>query len=104
MTPTQQWRAMVEAEHSQAEQLRRASPPDDYWRPYAEQFRANPRRTGDLMLDRLLIEVASRHTVLDVGAGGGRMALPIALQCKHLVAVEPSPSLASVLLQQAKRL
>ena len=93
---------MVEAEHSQTEQMRGASPPDDYWRPYAEQFRANPRRTGDLLLDRLLQEVAPHHTVLDVGAGGGRMALPIALQCKHLVAVEPSPSLASVLLQQAK--
>ena len=68
MTPCEQWRAMVEAEHHQAEQKRRASQPDDYWRPYAEQFRANPRRTGDLLLDRLLQEVAPHHTVLDVGA------------------------------------
>jgi len=94
---------MIEAEHSQADRMRRAAPTDDFWQPFAQQFRADPRRTDDPLLNRLLQEVHPQHTVLDVGAGGGRMALPVALHCRHVVAVEPSDSLASVLRQQADR-
>ena len=61
---------------------------------------ADPGRTDDSLLDRLLQEVAPEHTVIDVGAGGGRLALPLALRCRHVTAVEPSQSMGSVLLQQ----
>jgi SAM-dependent methyltransferase len=53
-------------------------------------------------VDRLLEFVEPDHTVMDVGAGGGRLALPLALKCRSLVAVEPSESMASVLTQQAQ--
>ena len=92
---------MVQAEHAQSERMRVESPPDDQWEPHAQQFTADPRRTDDPLLQRLLREVAPHHTVIDVGAGGGRLALPIALRCRNVVAVEPSPSMASVLLEQA---
>jgi SAM-dependent methyltransferase len=64
-------------------------------------FRMDPYRSEDALLNRLREEISPRHTVVDVGAGGGRLALPLALQCQQVVAVEPSPSMASVLLQQA---
>ena len=91
----------MEAEHAQSERMRAESPPEDHWQPYAQQFRADPHRSDDPLLDRLLQEVAPHHTAIDVGAGGGRLALPLALRCRHVVAIEPSPSMASVLLQQA---
>lgn len=101
MSAIQQWRAMIEAEHAQSERMRASVPPEDHWQDYAHRFRVDPYRSGDALLDRLRQEVGPRHTIIDVGAGGGRLALPLALQCQQVVAVEPSPSMASVLLQQA---
>ena len=102
MLATQRWKAMIEAEHAQSERIRGPVPwPEDRWQPYAQMFKADPRRTDDLLVNRLLEEVAPHHTVLDVGAGGGRLALPLATRCRHLVAVEPSSSMCAVLRQQA---
>ena len=93
----------MEEEHAQSDAMRPGPPPVDHWQSYAEQFRADPHRTDDLLLDKLLAFVEPRHTVVDVGAGGGRLALPIALKCQQVVAVEPSDSMASVLEDQAGR-
>lgn len=94
---------MIEVEHAQSDEMRGAvPPPTDHWRPYAANFRADPHRSGDDLVDLLLEFVSPDQTVLDVGAGGGRLALPIALKCRSLVAVEPSESMASVLTQQAQ--
>ncbi len=103
MTATERWRRMVEEEHAQSDAMRPGPSPVDHWQPCAEQFRADPHRTDDLLLERLLAFVEPRHTVVDVGAGGGRLALPIALRCQRVVAVEPSDSMASVLEDQARQ-
>ena len=79
---TIRWREMVEAEHAQSDRMRQELPPEDHWQPYAQQFRADPSRADDPLLTRLLETVGSHHTVMDVGAGGGRLALPLALRCK----------------------
>ncbi len=103
MLATERWRQMIEVEHAQSDEMRGAVPaPPDHWRPYAANFRADPRRTGDDLVDLLLEYISPDQTVLDVGAGGGRLALPIALRCRSLVAVEPSESMADVLTQQAQ--
>ena len=103
MLATERWRKMIEVEHAQSDEMRGAvPPPTDHWRPYAANFRADPHRSGDDLVDLLLKFVCPDHTVLDVGAGGGRLALPIALKCRSLVAVEPSQSMAEVLTQQAR--
>ena len=102
MLASQRWRTMVETEHAQSEKMRgQVPPPADHWQPYAQHFRADPRRTDDPLVNRLLTEVTPDSTVLDVGAGGGRLSLPLALHCRHLVAVEPSSSMGAVLRQQA---
>ena len=102
MPPTQRWKSMIQAEHAQSDGMRGSAPPVDHWRPYARRFEADPRRSGDELVDRLVAQVARHQTLIDVGAGGGRLALPLALQCRHVTAVEPSDSMASVLLQQAR--
>ena len=94
---------MVEEEHAQSDAMRGAvPPPEDHWRPYADNFRDDPRRADDPMVQRLLKFLGPNDTLMDVGAGGGRLALPLALHCRGVVAVEPSASMASVLQQQAQ--
>ena len=103
MGAVHRWKELVEAEHAQSDRMREEAPPDDHWRPYAEQFKADPRRHDDPLLNKLLNEVAPEHTVIDVGAGAGRLALPLALRCRHVAAVEPSESMASALLDEASQ-
>ena len=93
---------MVEDEHAQSDRARWEAPPSDHWSPYAQNFRADPRRTDDALLNRLLQEVEPEDRVMDVGAGGGRLALALSLRCRQVIAVEPSESMASVLLDQAR--
>ncbi len=96
----QTWQALIDAESIQSDRLRGSAPPADYWPAHARAFRADPRRSTDPLVNRLLQDVTSHHTLIDVGAGGGRLALPLALRCRCVIAVEPSPSMASVLRQQ----
>ena len=93
---------MIQAEHAQSDNMRQTALPLDHWQPYAQQFGADPRRSDDALLNRLLRELSPDHTVIDVGAGGGRLALPIALHCKHVTAVEPSESMGKVLTDGAR--
>ena len=103
MLAAERWRQMVEMEHAQSDELRGSVPPPvDHWRPYAAQFRADRRRLGDVFVDLLLEFIGPDDTVIDVGAGGRRLALPIALNCRSLVAVEPTESMTEVLTQQAQ--
>lgn len=101
MTAIDHWRAMIQAEHAQSDAMRPQPPPHDHWRPYARRFSADPRRSDDDFLNRLLAEISPDQTAIDVGAGGGRLALPIALRCRHVTAVEPSQAMGEVLSQVA---
>ena len=104
MPAVNRWREMIRAEHAQSEAMRplETPAPSDHWRPYAQGFRADPRRSGDSLLDSLRQTIAPNETLIDVGAGGGRLALPLALHCKHVTAVEPSKSMVEVLEDQAR--
>ena len=94
------WQALIDAEQAQSNRLRGAPRPADGWSTHAQAFRADPRRVDDPVVNRLLQEAAPHHTLIDVGAGGGRLALPLALRCRRVIAVEPSPSMVSVLREQ----
>jgi len=91
------WRRRVSANREQAERLREGTPPRDFYAAVASDFRANPRRTDEPALDLLRSLVRPGETWLDIGAGGGRYALPLALLAKTVIAVEPSEGMRDVL-------
>jgi SAM-dependent methyltransferase len=91
------WNDRVRAHN---EQTLRVRPPEatdeDRWSTLASNFRADPKRTDDSLVSALLGYLTPDSTVIDVGGGGGRYALPLALHCRHVTNVEPSPSMISV--------
>lgn len=100
MSAVDKWRQMIIEEHAQTDQIR-GPRPTDHWTQYAPQFKDDPHRTGDEMVDELRARVQPGDTLIDVGAGGGRLALPLALTCRWVYAVEPSPSMCAVLRETA---
>jgi len=73
------WALRVRANREQVERIREVPDGTDFYAPVTSLFRADPTRTGDAVLDVLLDLVRSGDTWLDVGAGAGRFALPLAM-------------------------
>ena len=69
MSAIESWKNRVKTHHDQSIGAQRASSwlSGDFWRPIASYFRSDPYRTDDPVLDRLVREVASNKSVLDVG-------------------------------------
>lgn len=97
----EEWRAAVAADKEQVERAREVADPADFYAPVTSRFRMDPRRTDDETLNSLL-SLAERGDVwLDVGAGGGRYALPLAMAAESVVAIDPSPSMLAALEEDA---
>ena len=90
------WRARVRANREQVDQFREATP-SDFYAPIAGMFRADPRRRDEPTLERLRALVQPADVVLDIGAGGGRYALPLAFVSREVIAIEPSDGMRQVL-------
>ena len=100
MSAIETWGEMVRLEHAQSDRMRGVRPAD-HWTQCAPQFKADPYRSGDTLVEALRAHLRPDDTLLDVGAGGGRLALPLALACQSVTAVEPSPSMCAVLRETA---
>lgn len=83
---------MVRANREQVERLREVDPArdGDFYGPVAQLFRADPRREGDETLETLSRIARAGERWLDIGAGGGRFALPLALRVGEVTALDPS--------------
>jgi hypothetical protein len=76
----------------------------DYWETRAATMGANFRvEPGRVVppLEHILPHVDGETAVLDVGAGWGRYAIPLARVARRVVAVEPSAALAGILRENA---
>jgi SAM-dependent methyltransferase len=91
------WASRVRAEREQVDRCREIEDPADFYAPVAHRFRHDPRRTDDAVLDRLLAIVETGDVWLDIGAGAGRYALPIALHAREVIAIDPSDGMLAVL-------
>jgi SAM-dependent methyltransferase len=96
------WRTIVVAEQEQVERLPDRPRPEDFYGPFAESFKADPHRNNDSLLDILRPMVQPDETWLDVGAGGGRYTLPIALLARRVFAVEPSAGMRGVMVDACR--
>ncbi len=61
----------------------------------------DPFRTDDPVLNALYAVLPSNATVLDVGGGAGRYALPLATRARHVTVVEPSADSVEMLKARA---
>jgi SAM-dependent methyltransferase len=91
------WARRVSANREQAERVREGAAPRDFYAAIASDFRADPRRTDEPALEVLRSLARPDETWLDIGAGGGRYALPLARHARSVIAVEPSEGMRSVL-------
>lgn len=91
------WAARVRADRAQVHRVREVEDPADFYGPVADTFKFDPRRTDDAVVDALLAHARPTDVWLDIGAGGGRYALPLALAVREVVAIDPSPSMLGVL-------
>jgi CTP:molybdopterin cytidylyltransferase MocA/SAM-dependent methyltransferase len=100
------WGARVRANREQVDRIREVPDGTDFYAPVSSLFRADPTRTDDPVLERLLDLVRSGDRWLDVGAGAGRFALPLARALDssggEVVAVDVSPSMLEALREIAE--
>jgi SAM-dependent methyltransferase len=85
------WRELVETREAQHGR----STEEDWWAPRANQFATQMARSEDWFLTFLEPWLRPTATLLDVGAGTGRHATPLALRLDWVTAVEPSQAMRS---------
>jgi len=90
------WAERVRANRAQVDQVREV-PDRDFYAPVSSLFVADPRRTGEEALDALVALIEPGDRWLDIGAGAGRYALPLAIRAREVIAVEPSASMRNAL-------
>jgi SAM-dependent methyltransferase len=100
-TPVERaWAERVRANRDQVDRVREVPDGRDFYAPVTSLFRADPRRTDEPVLDLLRALVEPGDTWLDIGAGAGRYALPIALLAREVIALDPSSGMLSALRDQ----
>jgi SAM-dependent methyltransferase len=96
------WHDLVVAEREQVENLPDRPRLEDFYGPVAQSFKADPHRTDEPLLDVLRSLVRPDEAWIDIGAGGGRYALAIALLARRVYAVEPSAGMRSAIVEAAR--
>ena len=93
------WRELVAADAAQVARVREPEPPADHYAAVAGRFRPGAFESLEWpVLDTL---VAPGETVLDIGAGGGRFAVPLAQKGCRVIAIEPSGAMRETLAAAA---
>ena len=93
------WADRVRRNREQVDRLREAPDGADFYASVSSIFVEDPFRSGDPVLDALRTHARPDDTWLDIGAGAGRYALPIARDVREVVALDPSGSMLAALTE-----
>jgi CTP:molybdopterin cytidylyltransferase MocA/SAM-dependent methyltransferase len=88
------WAHRVRANRAQVDRIREVAD-GDFYAAASSLFVADPRRSeaDDPALAELRRLARPGETWLDIGAGAGRYALPLALIVREVIAIDPSPTM-----------
>ncbi len=93
------WEELIVAEGEQVGRVREPEPDADFYAPVAGRFRPGVRESVELPA---LLELAEPDdTWMDIGAGGGRLTIPLAQQVKRMIAVDPSEAMRQTMTEAA---
>ena len=102
----ERWRQIVERRRVYLDDLygRLGRDTSNYWATRSDFFRPSVRRQDgpDAFLARVMAQLQPDMTVLDVGAGGGRYAIPLCSRARQVVAVEPAAPMVQVMREEAE--
>jgi SAM-dependent methyltransferase len=101
MTPAEAYAAQIDAVNAQQARLQAGSGEGGLWERMARQFRMDPRRAPDRNLGAIAGLIEPADVVVDVGGGAGRVCLPLALHCREVINVEPSPGMGEQFRESA---
>lgn len=94
LTAAEVYAAKVDAALAQRARLVRETVADeDRWARRASFFRLDPRRELEANTRAIIDLITPLDTVIDIGGGAGRIALPAALKCTEVINVEPSAAM-----------
>ena len=86
-----EWERRVAADAKQIPRLRENPPQDDHYESRAADFR--PGRRPSIKMPLVERHARPDDVWLDIGAGGGRFAVPITEQVRSVIALDPSASM-----------
>ena len=90
------WAARVRANREQVDKVRERAD-GDFYAPVAASFGFDAAQAEDPLVGALGALVRPDDVVLDIGAGGGRVAVPLARVARRVIALDPSPGMLAVL-------
>ena len=97
----EEWADRVRANRDQVNRVREVPDGADFYGPVTSLFRADPDRTDEPVLEVLRGLARPGEKWLDVGAGAGRYALPLARIVREVIAIDPSSGMLAALREIA---
>ena len=91
------WGRRVRDNAAQVDRVRETPDGRDFYATVSRTFVADPARDDDPVLEALLGIAQRGDTWLDIGAGAGRYALPLAHRVREVIAIDPSASMLAAL-------
>lgn len=102
MAAAEEYARCVDAFTGQRTRWRGEQRRDRWTSVLADQARDDPHRPLDANLQAIASYIDPGDVVIDVGGGAGRVCLPLALRCREVVNIDPSPAMQTAFEQSAQ--